>query len=213
MLECHRKVMQIVHKIYSWVTAALHAADLMPDFSSPRGVFCAIAWLATLFSLGLMVLAVFSDIGGGDSDVDGNVDGDAGLFSLRAVVGFLLGFGWGGYVAVQSGLGTGGGILVGLLLGLVLFFVVAGIMRFIYGLKTDGSLNYNSLVGMTGTVYVTIPPHGEPGGQVQVSHPSQLVTMPAVQRGESPLPAQTRIVVEEASTYQLTVRALHANNS
>ena len=202
--------MQTLHQIYSWVTAALHAAELMPDFSSARGVFCAIAWLATLLSLGLMALAFVGDLGGdagADAPMDG-VDGDTGHFSLRAVVGFLLGFGWGGYVAVQSGLGTAGGILVGLVLGAVLFFVVAGMMRFIYSLKTDGSLNYASLVGMRGTVYVSIPPHGEPGGQVQVSHPSQLVTMPAVQKGDTPLPAQTRIIVEEATTFQLTVRPL-----
>ena len=202
--------MQMLHQIYNWLTAVLHAAELMPDFSSPRGVFCAIAWLATLLSLGLMALAFVGDFGGdADADVGADgVDGDAGHFSLRAVVGFLLGFGWGGYVAVQSGLGTAGGILVGLALGVVLFFVVGGIMRFIYSLKTDGSLNYASLVGMRGTVYVTIPPHGEPGGQVQVSHPNQLITMPAIQKGDSPLPAQTRIVVEEASTFQLVVRAI-----
>lgn len=205
--------MQILHQIYNWVTTMLHAADLLPDFSSARGVFCSIAWVATLLSLGLMCLAFFADFGGdGDADVPGDgVDGDTGHFSMRAVVGFLLGFGWGGYVAVQSGMGTAGGIIVGLVLGVVLFFVVAGIMRFIYGLKTDGSLNYASLVGMTGTVYVTIPPHGEPGGQVQVSHPSQMVTMSAVQKGDTPIPAQTRIIVEEATTFQLTVRVLDKN--
>ena len=202
--------MQMLQQIYSWVTAVLHAAELMPDFSSPRGVFCAIAWLATLLSLGMLLLAFVSDLGGdGDADVptDG-VDGDTGHFSLRAVVGFLLGCGWGGYVAVQSGLGTAAGILVGLVLGVALFFIVAGMMRFIYSLKTDGSLDYASLKGMRGTVYVTIPPHGEPGGQVQVSHPNQLITMQAVQKGSTPLPAQTRIIVEEATTFQLTVRAL-----
>ena len=202
--------MQMLHHIYNWVTAALRAAELMPDFSSARGVFCAIAWLASLLSLGLMGLAFIADLGG-EADADVPADGDAGHFSLRAVVGFLLGFGWGGYVAVQSGLGTAGGILVGLVLGVLLFFVVAAIMRFIYSLKTDGSLNYSSLVGMTGTVYVSIPPHGEPGGQVQVSHPSQLITMPAVQKGDKPLPAQTRIIVVEATTYQLTVRALNSD--
>lgn len=193
----------------------LHAADLLPDFSSARGVFCAIAWLATLLSLGMMLMAFFADLGGdGGADVPGDaVDGDAGHFSLRAVAGFLLGFGWGGYVAVQSGLGTGVGIAVGFALGAVLFFIVVGIMRFINSLKTDGSLNYASLVGMTGTVYITIPPHGEPGGQVQVSHPSQLITMAAVQKGDAPLPAQTRVIVEEASTFQLTVRALTQEKS
>lgn len=201
--------MHYVHQFLNWGAALLRSADLLPDFSSARGIFCAVAWVATLLSIGMMVIAFFADIGGdGDADVSGGADGDAGHFSLRAIVGFLLGFGWGGYVAVQSGIGTAGSILAGLVLGVLLFFIVASIMRFIYSLKTDGSLNYSSLVGMTGTVYVTIPPNGAPGGQVQVSHPSQLVTMAAIQKGDAPLPAQTRIIVEEASTFQLVVRAL-----
>ena len=206
--------MHYVQQLFSWAAAFLRAADLLPDFSSARGIFCALAWVATLLSLGMMGIAFFADFGGdGDADVPADAaDGDTGHFSLRAIVGFLLGFGWGGYVAVQSGLGTAGGIVVGLVLGIILFFIVAAIMRFIYSLKTDGSLNYASLVGMTGTVYVTIPPNGEPGGQVQVSHPSQMVTMPAIQTGSSPLLAQTRIIVEEASTFQLGVRALSAND-
>ena len=81
-------------------------------------------------------------------------------------------------------------------------------MRFIYSLKSDGSLNYATLVGMTGTVYVTIPPRGEPGGQVQVAHPSQMITMAAVQEGDEPLPAMTRIEVVSATTYQLVVRPI-----
>ena len=206
--------MHYVQQLFSWAAAFLRAADLLPDFSSARGIFCALAWVATLLSLGMMGIAFFADFGGdGDADVPADAaDGDTGHFSLRAIVGFLLGFGWGGYVAVQSGLGTAGGIVVGLVLGIILFFIVAAIMRFIYSLKTDGSLNYASLVGMTGTVYVTIPPNGEPGGQVQVSHPSQMVTMPAIQTGSSPLLAQTRIIVEEASTFQLVVRALSSSS-
>lgn len=205
--------MNTLQQFFHGLSSLLHAANLMPDFTSARGIFCAIAWLATLFSFGSLALAFFSDIGGGDADADTaggeSVDGDAGVFSLRAAVGFLLGLGWGGYVATQCGFGTGASILIGILLGLLLFFIVAGIMRLIYSLKSDGSLNYASLVGRTGTVYITLPPHGEPGGQVQVSHPNQLITMPAVQMGDTPLPAQTRIIVEEASTLQLVVKALH----
>lgn len=213
MLQSQRINMEAINTTFHWLTTLLRSAELLPDFSSARGVFCSIAWVATLLSLGMMAMAIFADFGSdADGDIGGEaVDGDTGHFSLRAAVGFLLGFGWGGYVAVQSGLGVGGGIIVGLALGMLLFFVVAGIMRFIYSLKTDGSLNYATLVGMTGTVYVTIPPHGEPGGQVQVSHPSQLVTMAAVQHGDTPLPAQTRIIVEAASTFQLTVRALNSD--
>lgn len=201
-------------RILSSITDVLRAADLLPDFSSARGIFCAIAWIATLLTLGSMVLSFFMDFGG-DADVDvpsDTPDGATGAVSVRAIIGFLLGLGWGGYIAVQMGCGVLPSIIAGLALGLLLFFIIAGLMRLIYGLKSDGSLNYAELEGATGTVYVTIPPHGEPGGQVQVSHPSRLVTMAAVQFGDSPLPSQTRIVVVQASTTCLTVRPLTPTN-
>lgn len=205
--------MQYVHNILDWTGAVLRAAELLPDFNSARGIFCAIAWLATLLSVVSMVLSFFMDFGDTDVDVPA-VDAadaagaDTGVFSVRAVIGFLMGFGWGGFAAVQSGMSVWGAILVGLLIGLLLFVAVVILLRFIFNLKCDGSLDYNTLVGCTGTVYLTLPPHGAPGGQVQVSHPSQLITMPAIQHGDEPLPAQTPIVVVAASTYSLTVKPL-----
>ena len=200
--------MESLYQLLDGTGAFLRESQLMPDFSSARGIFCAIAWFATLLSLISLFIALFLDFSAdADGDVPGSAaDGDTGHFSVWAIVGFLLGLGWGGFVAIQSGLGVLASILVGLALGVLLFFIVAGLMRLIYSLKSDGSLNYASLVGMGGTVYVTLPPHGETGGQVQVRHPNQLITMPAIQKGDTPLPAQTPIIVEEASTYQLVVR-------
>lgn len=197
--------METLSNVYDWIVLALRAADMLPDFTSPRGIFCAIAWLSTIISLVMLVISIFSDFGGDDIDI---ADGDTGSLSVRALVGFALGLGWGGFIAIQTGAGVGLSILIGLMLGVLMFFIVAAIMRLIYSLKSDGSLNYSSLVGMTGTVYVTIPPHGEPGGQVQVAHPSQMITMPAVQEGHTPLPAMTRIEVVAATTYQLVVRPI-----
>lgn len=201
--------METLSNMYDWVVQALRVADMLPDFTSPRGIFCTIAWLSTLLSLVMLAISIFSDFGGDDVDV---TDGDTGSLSVRALVGFALGLGWGGFIAVQAGVGVGLSILIGLLLGIVMFFIVAGVMRAIYSLKSDGSLDYSSLVGMTGTVYVSIPPHGEPGGQVQVAHPSQMITMPAVQEGDVPLPAMTRIEVVSATTYQLLVRPVSATS-
>lgn len=190
--------------------AFLDAADLLPDLVSPRGIFCLIAWAATLFAVGMSVVSLFADFGDGDVDVDGGHGGD-GVFSVRAVIGFLLGFGWGGYMAVQGGMIVSGAVLIALLMGLAMFFVIAGMMRLIYSLKSDGSRDFSqkSMVGMTGSVYVTIPPAGEAGGQVQVSREgSQLITMPAVQTGDSPLPPLTPVEVVEATPHLLTVRRL-----
>ncbi len=184
----------------------LESVDLLPDFFSARGIFCGIAWLATFLSLGLLFISFVADAF--DGGADGGFDGDADTFSIRACMGFVLGFGWGGYCATQAGLGAIGASLVGIAVGLAMFFIVAAIMKFIYGLRSDGTLDYSTLTGCTGTVYVTVQPHGEPGGQVQIAHPGQLITIAAVQEGDSPLPAQTRVVVTAATSGQVTVKPL-----
>ncbi len=186
----------------------LGSLDLLPDFFSTRGIFCAIAWIATLLSLGMLFISFLADcFDGGDADA-GGVDGDTGTFSLRACMGFVLGFGWGGYCAAQAGLGPIESSLIGIVVGLAMFFIVAAVMKFIYGLRSDGTLDHGTLTGCTGTVYVTVPPHGEPGGQVQIAHPSQLITIAAIQEGDAPLPAQTRVVVTAASSGQVIVKPL-----
>ncbi len=189
----------------------LRSVDLVPDFFSTRGIFCAIAWLSTLLAFGLFILSFFADIfDGGDADMGGDTGADAetGTFSVRACMGFVLGFGWGGFCAAQSGLGPIESSLIGIAVGLVMFFIVAAVMRFIYSLRSDGTLDHSTLTGYTGTVYITVPPAGEPGGQVQIAHPNALITIAAVQEGDTPLPAQTRVVVTAATSGQVTVRPL-----
>ena len=188
----------------------LRTADLMPDFVSARGIFCSIAWIATILAVISVVMALFTDFdSGGDADMAPDApDADSGPFSVRAIIGFLLGLGWGGYISVQNGLSVVAAITVGLLVGIALFVIVAAIIRLMYSMKSDGTLRYEELKGLHGTVYVTIPPNGEPGGQVQIPHPSQFVTMPAIQYGSTPLPAQSSIVVTDATSTLLTVEAL-----
>lgn len=180
----------------------------MPGFDSPRAIFCTIAWVATLLAALMFVVSFFTDFDGG-ADVDASGAGaDTGMFSFRAIVGFFLGLGWGGYLSMQSGAGVAVSSAVGLGVGVVMFLLVAMLIRAIYGLRSDGNISPASLVGMSGTVYVTIPPRGEVGGQVQVSHPNQLLTIAAVQEGDAPLPAQTPIIVTAATAGQVTVRPL-----
>lgn len=175
-----------------------------------QGVFGLIAAISTLAAALLFILSLFMDMGDGDVDVHtGDLAGDGGdttVFSLRAIIGFLLGFGWVGYACADAQLSAVVSVLAGLVTGIIMFALVALIIRGINSLKTDGTLDYNTLVGLSGTVYVTIPPNGETGGQVQVAHPSQFLTLPAVQEGDEPLPINTPVVITAAATGLLTVR-------
>lgn len=183
--------------------------ELMPGFDSARAIFCTIAWAATLLAALMFVISFFTDFdGGGDADVTAGDGADTGMFSFRAVVGFFLGFGWGGYISQQTMGDALWACSIGLGVGVVMFLLVAMLIRMIYGLRSDGNITADSLVGLSGTVYVTSPPHGEPGGQVQVAHPNQLITIAAVQKGNEPLPAGTRITVVSSVAGQVTVQSL-----
>lgn len=193
--------------------ADIDTAVFTPDFDSVRGIFCAVAWVSTAIAALITIVSLFAGV---EADADGDLsavdsdtgDGDAGIFSLRAIVGFFLGMGWGGFIAASSGLGVGGSVLCAVVSGIAMFFAVAFLIRGIYSLKSEVVFNASSLVGKTGTVYVTLPAKGEPGGQVQVAA-GQLITMAAVQEGDTPLPAQTPIIVTAATPQQLTVKALN----
>ena len=69
----------------------------MPGFDSARAIFCTIAWAATLMAALVFVISFFADFDGGPDAADA----DIGLFSFRAVLGFFLGFGWGGTSACR----------------------------------------------------------------------------------------------------------------
>ena len=180
--------------------------ELMPGFDSARAIFCTIAWAATLLAALMFIISFFTDFDGGDVDAAGGDGADTGMFSFRAVVGFFLGFGWGAYICQQ----ISGNVMiacgVGLGVGVLMFILVAMLIRMIYGLRSDGNISPESLVGLTGTVYVTIPPGGESGGQVQVAHPNQLITIAAVQQGSEPLAAGTRVTVTASVAGLVTVR-------
>lgn len=193
--------------------ADIDTAVFTPDFDSVRGIFCAVAWVSTAIAALITIVSLFAGV---EADADGDLsavdsdtgDGDAGIFSLRAIVGFFLGMGWGGFITAASGCSVLVSILSAVVSGVAMFFAVAFLIRAIYSLKSEVVFNATSLVGKTGTVYVTIPAMGEAGGQVQVAA-GQLITMPAVQEGDTPLPAQTPIIVTAATPQQLTVKALN----
>ncbi len=177
------------------------------------------SWLEVDFTLGVLgilavcvtavaaLVMVLSFIGGGDFDGDAGFEGaEGGLFSLRAIIGFMLGLSWGAFVARSMGVDLIWSLLIGAALGTATFFVIALTMRMLFRMHTDGTFQYESLVGMEATVYIGIPPHGEAGGQVQVSHPSQFITIAAVQEGDMALPAHSQVTILRANSTRVVVK-------
>ncbi len=193
-------------------------ASLIPNFSSVLGVFCALAWFSTLLALIFFLMQMLGII-----DLDGGFDvpstGDAsaslssGFFSVYALIGFLLGFGWGGYISMLILDDVFMASIIALGVGVLMFFVIAIIFQAIGKLDSDGTLDTSSLIGKSGQVYVSIPSHGEMGGQVQISHPNQHYTLSAIQEGDSELPAATPVIVTKAMGRLVTVEPLYSKKN
>ncbi len=183
-------------------------------------IYWAIAVAASIVFLIQMVLT-FIGIGDTDGDFAGDL-GDVGdasgdtmdaggaltLFSLRNVVNFLLGVGWGGVC-------FSGNISNPLLLAFVAFlcgclFVGAFMLMLkqLLKIQTSGNFRIQECVGLTCSVYLRIPAERAAAGKVQVSYHGSVLEIDAMTNGEQ-LKSGARVrVVEVIDSHTLLVEAL-----
>jgi len=175
-------------------------------------IYWSIAILTSIVFVIQMVLTLIgigdtdadADFGGmdvdGDFSVDGNGDtldtgGAVQLFTVRNVINFLLGLGWGGVCFWNSISNHLILALVALLVGCV--FVAAFIIMFRQVLKLEKSGNFNikECVGMTCSVYLRIPAQRGGQGKVQLSYHGSVLEINALTDGEFiPSGAKVRVL-------------------
>jgi len=179
-------------------------------------VFYAIA----IFTSALMVLQLLATILGiGDGDADGGFDhadgvGDAGVhvLSVRTVVAFFTGFGWGGVVALRQGMSLAGAIAVALVAGSVLMLAVFFLMRALFAMRYSGTLDYRNAIGNVGNAYVPVPGAMAGPGQVEVLVQGRLAVVRAFTRTAETIPTRAPIrVVDVLDQQTLVVEPLGAS--
>ncbi len=170
-------------------------------------VFWGIALAATLFQV---LMFAGSLLTGGD--LDHSPDSDAGsadhgikVLSVRAIVAFLVGFGWAGALFLGDGWSLALATTVAVVAGIAFMAVIFLVMRFLMSLRADGTLNYANAVGQSGHVYVTIPPRHAGEGQVEILVQGRLITAQAVTQYEQPLAPRTPVIVESVEGKTLLV--------
>lgn len=177
-------------------------------------VFYAIA-IGTSALLVLQLIAAFFGLDA-DSDADLDVDhGDAGgLFSIRSVTGFFTGFGWGGVAALEAGFGLAVSILIAVACGGGLMAAILFLMRGIYSMRYEGTLDYKNAIGVAGSAYIPIPAAMSGPGQVEVLVQGRLCVVAAFTRSPHRIAARARIKVIDALDQQtLLVEPLDAASS
>ncbi|MBI1190330.1 MAG: hypothetical protein GC200_06580 [Tepidisphaera sp.] len=205
-------------------------ADLL---NPPAAWFTAAGLIGTgIFSIRL-AMALLGGHGGHDGGVDlsghagfGGHDaghGDAGhhsgahdakgqstqtfsLLSLQSIVGFLMGFGWGGIAGLKGfGWSWWMSVLAGVACGLFMIYLLGITFRAIYSLAASGTIEIWQAVGTEGEVYANVPLAGDGLGKVKLVISSRQRLLNAV-AAEEPLATRTRVrVVRVNSDNTVTV--------
>ena len=157
--------------------------------------------IAILASLVFIIQMVLTFVGIGDSDGDASFDTDAAsvgdtdgdtlgtggamqLFTLRNLVNFLLGIGWGGVCLWGVSANKSLVALMAILCGAAMVALFVVMFRQVMKLESNGNFDINDCAGMTCDVYMRIPAHREAQGKVQISIGGSVQELPAVTDGE-----------------------------
>lgn len=170
-------------------------------------IFWGIAIAATVFQLLMFAGSIFAthDFDHSPDGGDGDATGGVKLLSIRAIVAFLVGFGWAGGLFLGRGHGVLASSMVAVGAGIIFMGIIFLIMRGLMNLKDDGTLDFKNAVGLHGQVYVTIPALRGGRGQVEILIQGRLQTLQAVTDFGVPLSPQTSIVVKEIEGGNLLV--------
>jgi len=114
----------------------------------------------------------------GDSDFE--LDDGLRLFSFRGIIAFLTVTGWVGVLCVRCEVALPLTVLIASVSGVAAMVLIALLFRLIYSLQSDGTEDIRHAVGMSGTVYLRIPPERSGRGKVNLMLDGKLVEKDAV---------------------------------
>ncbi len=117
------------------------------------------------------------------------------ILTVRGVVVFLALFGWGGLWLCRIGLPPFLAVFLAVPIGIAGMVGVALILRQAMRLQYDGTLDLRNAVGLSGTVYLTIPARRAGSGKVNVTVQEQLRECQALTDSTVPLPTGSQVRV------------------
>ena len=173
-------------------------------------VFACIAIPATLMLVIQLVLTIIGLGDSGDADADTTVEVDdadeafsdsdvldAGLrvFTLRGLIAFFSVLGWVGTICTESGLDLVWSILISVASGAIAMITIAAIMKWLFSLQYDGTEDIKEALGVSGTVYMRIPPSRSGKGKISVVVQGKLCEKNAVTDEETMLNCDEEVTV------------------
>jgi hypothetical protein len=117
------------------------------------------------------------------------------LFSFRALTAGLAFFGVGGLAGLATPFGLFVAIPLALVFGAAAMLGVAATTRAMLKLEDDGTVHIEGAVGLSGDVYLSIPPARRGVGKVHVVLQNRLVELQAVTTHADALPTGSRVLI------------------
>ena len=131
----------------------------------------------------------------GDTHIDGIDDHNGlSLISVRGIVAFFSIGGWTGVVCDSAELPLILSILISTMAGLLSLIGIAVLFKSALKLQESGNLNINNAIGVTGKVYIPIPPNGMGHGKITALIQEQYVEIDAINDGDEVI--KTDMLVE-----------------
>ncbi len=179
-------------------------------------------WGIAIFASGVFLVQMImtfigiGDADGGDADFDlGDGSGDTldtggtlQLFSVRNIINFLLGVGWGGVCFSGSIQNQTLLALVALLTGCVFVAVFIMLFRQMRRLEHDGAFRVEDCVGQVADVYLRIPAQRGGEGKIQFSFNGSVQELPAITDGPAIATGQKVRVCEVIGGHTVLVETL-----
>lgn len=117
------------------------------------------------------------------------------LVSLRGIIALFAVGGWVGLALLRSGMDRGLAVLLAVAAGALAMLLTALILKSFLRLQYNGSLDVKNAIGLSGTVYLTIPPVRSASGKVTLLLQERLAELEAVTDCELPIKTGAEVVV------------------
>ncbi|MBQ7647234.1 MAG: hypothetical protein IJS94_08200 [Clostridia bacterium] len=140
-----------------------------------------------------------------DIDADGNgipdrLEGAANdhglrLFTVRGLVAFFSIMGWTGIVLSKNELPNVWAIIIAIIAGAAAMLITALVLKFALKLQSDGTMDIKNALGVSGTVYITVPAERKDKGKVNLVLQGQYGEFDAVTDEKDALTYGTEVTV------------------
>ncbi len=117
------------------------------------------------------------------------------MFTFRSMVAAVAFFGVAGMAATKANLDSFTTVAIALAAGAAALYFVGWLFQSMHRLSEDGSLRIERAVGLSGQVYIPIPPAKSGVGKIQLKLQNRIVELRAVTSEPTKLPTGANVVV------------------